>query len=136
MNVGISDIITIIHLASEVYNNYRNSGNEFKQLTTDIELFKTLVERFEQTHRLTQLDTHEAECFQLIIDNSEELLADLNKFRKKVCDHENNVLRKWGRLRWDPKKYKDLEKRIHDQTLIWTAYNSSITRYIVQAPMT
>ena len=132
---SLSDFALVIGLAVKVHSEYKQSAGEYRELTKDIEAFAVVLEQAQDTSKLIDLGAQESGGSERLTSRSKKLLDELYDFRKEYASLEKNTPPRHDRLKWSwvREKAEGFRRRIHEQMVTWTAYNSFIARLVLSS---
>ena len=125
-----SDVAVVVRLAAKAYEDYKQSSGDFRELARDIDAFKTILVQAREASKLVDSSAQQRGGSEKLTSRSENLLKELDQFYQEYVSLSTSKPRTLDKLRWSRKDAGEFRRRIHEQILTWTAYNSFIAKLI------
>lgn len=127
-----SDVLLCYQLAHKVWKGCREAPSDFKAVCTEVaSLHLVLNEARETAH---DLSASKEEDLRQLINGCKSVLQELEELLQRYQSLGTQSRRTWDRIRWVKEPVEDIRQRLRSSTASLTCFNTSLTKYVHQAP--
>ncbi|KAF3068499.1 hypothetical protein GL218_08380 [Daldinia childiae] len=125
--VGFGDLVLASKLAWNVYKACKDSGENFKRLSSEVaSLHVVLKETEDYINEFSKLDTSRKNRLNILTDGCNATLEDLQKLLKSYERLGTQSQRTWDRMRFGLEDLADIRSRLVSNATLLTAFNSTL----------
>jgi hypothetical protein len=137
---SVGDFVTVGTLAFELRRAYASAPEEYRSLSSDLDIFRGLVSQFERDVRIPMSPLNRCSPEQqlqlvLILGRANSILKELGIIRDNFQSFQSHP-RVWDRLRFPSAKVRALQANLHLQTSTMKLFLASLTTTVVARIMT
>ncbi|KAI0839967.1 hypothetical protein F5Y06DRAFT_19345 [Hypoxylon sp. FL0890] len=125
--VGFGDLVLASKLAWTVYKACKDSGENFKRLSSEVaSLHVVLKETEDYLNEFSEIDTSRKNRLTILTDGCNATLQDLEKLLSSYDRLGTQAQRTWDRMRFGLEDFADIRSRLVSNATLLTAFNSSL----------
>ncbi|KAI1141291.1 hypothetical protein F5Y05DRAFT_256517 [Hypoxylon sp. FL0543] len=125
--VGFGDLVLASKLAWTVYKACKDSGENFKRLSSEVaSLHVVLKETEDYLNEFSEIDTSRKNRLTILTDGCNATLQDLEKLLSSYDRLGTQAQRTWDRMRFGLQDFADIRSRLVSNATLLTAFNSSL----------
>lgn len=130
--VGFGDLVLASKLAWNVYKACKDSGENFKRLSSEVaSLHVVLKETEDYIDEFPELNTSRKNRLNILTDGCNATLEDLQKLLKSYERLGTQAQRTWDRMRFGLEDLADIRSRLVSNATLLTAFNSTLVRSVM-----
>lgn len=128
VGLSVGDFFLISSLAWKVFKLCKDSSNEFKAISTEVVSLHVVLKETEEQIQQNIVQKDQENRLLVIAEACKSVLEDLENFLNKYESLATKTQRTWDRLRWGSEDARKLRERLVSNTVLLTAFNTSIAK--------
>jgi hypothetical protein len=128
--VGIGDIVAVSGMAWKLYKNCKESGEDFRRLTTELmSLHAVLAETkdYLDDHK-NELEVSRQYRLNILCDGCMTTLCELDSLYRRYESLSTQTQRSWDRARFAMKDLSDIRNRLVTSTTLLSSFHTALIK--------
>ena len=119
---GVSDFVTVVTLAWNVYKSCKDAPESYRHISAEVLSLHAVLKEAEETAFAQPLSRTRQENLQVVRNECYCVLKDLEKLCKTYENLGTQGKRTWDRMKWSTENISELRLRLISNTSLLTAW--------------